>query len=101
VKENLQVSASPEEVRIPRSTVAEWFSCVIELLDESLPDLPERIELEVSELGGITQAINLSLTAKLWTTSASALFNGNSDYTGFANKDGTLLFNTTPDETKW
>jgi len=101
VKENLPVSASPEEVRIPRSTVDECFSYVIELLDESLPDLPERIEFEVSELGRITQAINLSLKAKVLITAASPLFNGNSDYTGFANKDGTLLFNTTPDETKW
>ena len=34
-------------------------------------------------------------------TAASPLFNGNLDYKGFTNKDGTPLFNTIPDETKW
>ncbi|MDD2513307.1 MAG: RagB/SusD family nutrient uptake outer membrane protein [Proteiniphilum sp.] len=101
VKENLPVSASPEEVRIPRSPVDECFDYVIQLLDEALPDLPERIEFEVSELGRITKAINLSLKAKVLVTAASPLFNGNPDYKGFTNKDGTPLFNTTPDETKW
>ncbi|MEN6324056.1 MAG: RagB/SusD family nutrient uptake outer membrane protein [Proteiniphilum sp.] len=101
VKENLPVSASPEEVRIPRSPVDECFDYVVQLLDESLPDLPDRIEFEVSELGRITKAINLSLKAKVLVTAASPLFNGNSDYKGFTNKDGTPLFNTIPDETKW
>lgn len=101
VKENLPVSASPEEVRIPRSPVDECFDYVVQLLDEALPDLPDRIDFEVSELGRITKAINLSLKAKVLVTAASPLFNGNLDYKGFTNKDGTPLFNTTPDETKW
>ena len=101
VKENLPVSASPEEVRIPRSPVDECFDYVVQLLDEALPDLPDRIEFEVSELGRITKAINLSLKAKVLVTAASPLFNGNLDYKGFTNKDGTPLFNTIPDETKW
>jgi len=101
IKENLPVSASPEEVRIPRSPVDECFGYVVQLLDEALPDLPDRIEFEVSELGRITKAINLSLKAKVLVTAASPLFNGNQDYKGFTNKDGTPLFNTTPDETKW
>ena len=101
VKENLPVSASPEEVRIPRSPVDECFDYVVQLLDEALPDLPDRIEFEVSELGRITKAINLSLKAKVLVTAASPLYNGNLDYKGFTNKDGTPLFNTIPDETKW
>lgn len=101
IKENLPVSASPEEVRIPRSPVDECFDYVVQLLDEALPDLPDRIEFEVSELGRITKAIDLSLKAKVLVTAASPLFNGNSDYKGFTNKDGTPLFNTIPDETKW
>ncbi len=101
IKENLPVSASPEEVRIPRSPVDECFGYVVQLLDEALPDLPDRIEFEVSELGRITKAINLSLKAKVLVTAASPLFNGNPDYKGFTNEDGAPLFNTTPDETKW
>lgn len=101
IKENLPVSASPDEVRIPRSPVDECFDYVIQLIDEALADLPVKIEFEVSELGRITQAIALSLKAKVLVTAASPLFNGNTDYTGFTNKDGTPLFNTTFDKDKW
>lgn len=101
IKENLPVSASVEEVRIPRSPVDECFEYVVQLIEEAEPDLPDKIDLEVSELGRITKAIALSIKAKVLVTAASPFFNGNTDYTGFANKDGTLLFNTTFDETKW
>ena len=101
VKTNLPVSASPDEVRVPRTPVDECFEYVVELLDEALPDLPPTITLEVSELGRITQTIALSLKAKVLVTAASPLFNGNPDYNGFSNKDGTILFNPTFDITKW
>lgn len=101
VKENLPISASPDEVRIPRSPVDACFDYVVQLLDEAEPDLPEKIDFEVSELGRITKGIALSLKAKVLVTAASPLFNGNSDYKGFANKDGTPLFNTAMDPEKW
>lgn len=101
VKENLPVSASPEEVRIPRSPVDECFDYVVQLLEEAEPDLPESISFEVSELGRITKTISLALKAKVLVTAASPLFNGNPDYIGFSNKDGMLLFNSTHDEDKW
>lgn len=101
IKENLPISASPDEVRIPRSPVDVCFDYVVQLLDEAEPDLPEKIDFEVSELGRITKGIALSLKAKVLITAASPLFNGNSDYKGFVNKDGTPLFNTTVDPEKW
>lgn len=101
IKENLPVSATPDEVRVPRSPVDECFEYIVQLIEEAEPSLPAKIDSEISELGRITKAIALSLKAKVLVTAASPLFNGNTDYTGFANKDGTLLFNTTFDETKW
>jgi hypothetical protein len=94
IRENLPVDAPPDAVRIPRSPVDECFDYIVSLLDEAYPDLPERISNEVQESGRITQAINLSLKAKVLITAASDLFNGNPDYKGFANRDGTLLFDT-------
>lgn len=101
VKENLPVSASPDEVKIPRSPVDSCFTYIVQLLDEADTDLPDAISNEVSELGRITRAINLSLKAQVLVTAASPLFNGNRDYQGFTNRDGTPLFSSTPDPEKW
>ncbi|MDR1859623.1 MAG: RagB/SusD family nutrient uptake outer membrane protein [Bacteroidales bacterium] len=101
IKSNLPVSASPDEVKIPRSPVDECFDYIITLLDEAYRDLPDQIQYDVSELGRITKAICLSIKAKALVTAASPLFNGNSDYRGFTNHDGTPLFNTTEDPKKW
>jgi len=101
VRENLPVSASPDEVRIPRSPVDECFDYVVQLLDEATEDLPERIELEAEEMGRPTQTIAKALKAQVLTTAASPFFNGNNDYTGFNNRDGTPLFNLAYDASKW
>jgi hypothetical protein len=101
IKENVPVSAGVDEVRMPRSSVDECFDYIVELLDEAHPNLPEKIDDEMSELGRITQGINLSLKAIVLTTAASPLFNGNSDYAGFVKEDGTPYFNPSYDENKW
>lgn len=97
----LPVSANSEEVRIPRSPVDSCFDYIVQLLDEAAPDLPDVISNEASELGRITRAIDLCVKAEVLVTEASPLFNGNNDYTGFTNRDGTPLFNTQPDPEKW
>ncbi|GAA4304757.1 RagB/SusD family nutrient uptake outer membrane protein [Compostibacter hankyongensis] len=101
IKENLPVSAGPDEVKIPRSPVDSCFDYVVQLLDEAASDLPDKIDNEASELGRVTKAIDLSFKAYVLVTAASPLFNGNQDYKGFANRDGTPLFNTTVDPAKW
>ncbi|MDR1172593.1 MAG: RagB/SusD family nutrient uptake outer membrane protein [Bacteroidales bacterium] len=94
IRENLPVNAGPDEVKMPRSPVDECFAYILSLLDDAFPGLPEKVSNELQELGRITQPICLSLKAKVLVTAASDLFNGNQDYRGFANKDGTLLFDT-------
>jgi hypothetical protein len=100
IRENLPVDASPDEVKIPRSPVNECFEYITALLDEAYPDLPDRINNEIQELGRITQGICLSLKAKALITAASDLFSGNPDYRGFTNKDGTPLFDTEIEESE-
>ncbi len=101
IKENLPVSADPDEVKIPRSPVDTCFDYIVQLLDEAANDLPEKIDFEVSELGRITKAIDLSVKAQVLVNAASPLFNGNPDYQGYTNNDGTALFNTVLDPAKW
>ncbi len=101
VRENLPISASVEEVQIPRNSVDECVEYIVTLLDEAAQGLPARIENEVSDLGRISQAIALSVKAEVLMTAASPLFNGNPDYTGLTGPNGTALFNTTKDPAKW
>src|SRR5690606_34186748 len=91
-KENLPIDASPDEVKVPRNTLDECFDYVVQLLDEANPDLPSLINNESTELGRITQAINLSVKAYVLATAASPLFNGNPDYATFVDKQGQNLF---------
>ncbi len=101
IKENIPISASPEEVRVTRRPADECVNYISELLDESYKDLPLVITNKIDELGRITQPINRAVKAKLLLMAASPLFNGNTDYANFANKDGELLFNSTYSEEKW
>lgn len=100
-KENLPVSASAAESRKFRSPVDSCFNYIVQLLDEAVSALPDRIDNEVSERGRITKVIDLSVKAMVLVTAASPLFNGNADYKGFNNSVGQALFNTTFDPGKW
>ncbi|HMI04085.1 MAG TPA: RagB/SusD family nutrient uptake outer membrane protein [Pedobacter sp.] len=102
-KENLPVSAGIEDVKVRRDKVDDCFNYVVQLLDEAaVPGLlPDRIDNEAAELGRITRPVALALKAYALVTAASPLFNGNTDYTGFTDNQGTSLFNTTFDPAKW
>ena len=101
MRENIPVSATVDEVQIPRDPVDECFDYIVELIDEALPSLPVLLESEITELGRITVPIALSIKSLVLVTAASPLFNGNQAYADFVNKDGTPLFNTTYEAGKW
>lgn len=101
MKENIPISASEEEVRVSRQPVDEVFNYIIELIDEACLDLPDLVDDENSELGRITLPIAMGMKAKILVYAASPLFNGNPDYSGYANKDGTLLFSQSASSEKW
>lgn len=101
IKTNLPISASIDEVKVKRQPIDSVFSYIVQLLDEAAADLPVRVTDENQELGRATKLVALSLKAKVLVYEASPLFNGNSDYAGFANKDGTPLFSQEISLDKW
>jgi len=100
-RENLPVDADDELVKVKREPVDDVFTYIVELLEEAEDGLPDEIASEISELGRITKPISLSLKAEVLLTWASPLFNGNTDYANFKDKDGTLLFNQTYNPELW
>jgi hypothetical protein len=101
IDESLPIDASIDDIRVKRNTVDESIDFIVSLLDEAMPYLPPIIESEASELGRITQPIALSIKAQVLVTAASPLYNGNSDYMNFKDKDGVQLFNSNYDASKW
>ncbi|GHE45185.1 RagB/SusD family nutrient uptake outer membrane protein [Sphingobacterium griseoflavum] len=101
VDRNIPISASKEEVRVSRNSIDEVANYIVDLLDSAAAKLPDQIQNRATELGHITKPIALSIKAKVLVTVASPLFNGNNDYTGLANKDGTNLFSRGFDLQKW
>lgn len=101
VDKNIPISANPEEVRVKRVPFDNCVKYIAALLDEAITKLPDYISKPTDELGRITKEIAYAVKAKLYLLAASPLFNGNSDYVQFKNKDGELLVNTTYDPTKW
>jgi len=98
---NIDVSGPIEATRIKRQPVDSVVNYISKLIDLSMANLPSSIVNQTSELGRITQTIALSLKARLLLTAASPLYNGNSDYGSFKNKDGQALFNPTYSVDKW
>ncbi len=101
IRENLPISASVEEVRVKREPIDDCVAYIVELLDEAVVNLPDVISDELTELGRITKPIALSVKATVLVTAASPLFNGNTEYVGFAGPDGQELFNQTYSVDKW
>jgi len=100
-KINRPIDAGIEETKVARSTVDESFAYVVELLNEAIPDLPSVVEDRLQQMGRATKSIAMAVKAEALVTAASPLFNGNSDYASFKNKDGRNLFVATADPGKW
>tara|TARA_R110002050_G_scaffold289068_1_gene441476 strand:- start:39192 stop:41072 length:1881 start_codon:yes stop_codon:yes gene_type:complete len=100
ITENIDVSATPDEVRLPRASFDECINFIVDLLDEAAEGLPTTILNELDELGRITKSIALAVKADVLLTAASPLFNGNPDYSTFNNIDGTPFFGPY-DKEKW
>ena len=101
IRENLPINASDEEMNVKREPIDESVDYLAGLFDEAAQNLPPVITDRLTELGRVTAPIAKGMKAKLLLMAASPLFNGNEDMAGFTNKDGTALFNTTYDATKW
>jgi hypothetical protein len=101
IRQNLPVTALQEEVMVSREAVDDVFGYIYTLIDEAVPDLPPKIEDVALEMGRISQAVALTMKAKIAVTAASPLFNGNTTYSGFIDKQGKPFFNQQEDPQKW
>lgn len=89
---NLPVSATPDQVKVHRDPVDKVVEYIVKLLDEAANDLPESISDPLNEMGRITKPAALAIKARVLALAASPLFNGNTDYAGFKDKQGVELF---------
>ncbi|WP_176954496.1 RagB/SusD family nutrient uptake outer membrane protein [Niabella drilacis] len=101
IKDNMSIEVPSKETFIYREPVDKVVDYIVQLLDEAMPDLPYKIENEVSEAGRITKAAAATIKADVLVTAASPLFNGNQDYAGFKDNRGILLVNNVYDPKKW
>ncbi|WP_345229710.1 RagB/SusD family nutrient uptake outer membrane protein [Olivibacter ginsenosidimutans] len=95
----LPVDAPLDEVLLPRNSFDECVQYIVSELDQAYIDLP--LTPVNNEYGRITKGMVKAFKVEVLMLSASPLFNGNPDYAGVTNKDGTALFNATYDENKW
>jgi hypothetical protein len=101
IDKNLPIDAPLDQVQVKRQPVDSVVNYIANLLDTAAGKLPLTILNTASELGRITRPIALSLKARLLATAASPLFNGNPDFSGFKDKNGTALINATFSAAKW
>jgi hypothetical protein len=101
MKVNIPVTSEVDAFLVKRAPIDSCVNYMVQLIDEGLSSLQPTVFSETSDLGRITSLIALSVKAEILVTAASPLFNGNSEYAGYRNKDGEALFNTTFDAQKW
>ncbi|MEM9144103.1 MAG: RagB/SusD family nutrient uptake outer membrane protein [Bacteroidota bacterium] len=101
IDENIEVSAGVDAIQVSRRPVDEVTDYIVQLLDEAIEGLPPRITDFGTELGRADATMAAAIKARVLVWAASPLFNGNPDYAGFTDKDGTNLFSTSFDEQKW
>jgi len=101
IDKNLPINASQEEVQVERMPVDSCFSYVVRTIETAMASLPDRIENQATQLGRITRPIAMAVKARVLTTAASPLFNGNTAYPNFVNSAGRPFFNQAFDPQKW
>lgn len=93
VPENIGANASLNEMKQPRQPIDTCFNAIVSLIDEAISDgLLSRSQQEASHQAYFNRESALALKAVVLTYAASPLFNGNTDYSDFKNKNGELLF---------
>ncbi len=97
-------TASPEsekeELFLPRLKVEDCFNYILNLVNESIPDLKEKAG--ENDLGQIDQVVAKAIKARILFFRASPFFNGNSEYFGdFVDHDGQPFFPLEYNREKW
>lgn len=102
IDRNLDMSVSPEEVRVSREPVDQVVEKIVSLLDEAIDSeaLPPSILIS-TEMGRLTLPAAKAIKAKVLMLAASPLFNGNTDFTNYKNKQNIPYINPTFELKKW
>lgn len=98
---SIDIDADVSAFNVPRASFDENIDYIVGLLDETIEVLPPTITDVNDELGRVTSTIARGLKARVLLTSASPLFNGNPDLAGVVNKDGSTLYSSNVDPSKW
>ena len=102
---NIDINAELEDMVQYREKVDDVVAYIVGLLDTAIhmdQGLPLYISAETTEMGRITLPAAYCLKAKVLTTAASPLFNGNTDYADFLDpRDNQPFFNQTYSQEKW
>lgn len=101
VRDNISLATDPEELKVYREPIDDCVNYIVELLDETIPDLPLVLPDPATEQGRITAAIAMAVKAKVLAWGASPLFNGNTDYKNWIDNRGRQLIPDSYDVKKW
>ncbi|WP_337813859.1 RagB/SusD family nutrient uptake outer membrane protein, partial [Parabacteroides johnsonii] len=101
VPQNMPVDLDVSEYQLPRQHVDTCFKEIIRLLDEAIEFVPMHGQRGTAYGHTFCLEALHALKAKVLLYAASPLFNGNSFYSDFKNKNGESLFNASYDHNKW
>ena len=103
LRESPPVNESTQGVRVYREKVDDCFQYALELIDEVIDseDLPLIHSNPSIEMGRLTQPAAYMLKATMLVYWASPLFNGNTDYNSFRDRNGEPFFNQVYDASRW
>lgn len=97
---NVPIDADASASYVQRAPVDDCVNYIAALLDSAAEKLPLVVANEIVDMGHITKPVALALKAKLLVMAASPLFNGNTDFLNFTDKEGKNLFSGY-DANKW
>ena len=101
IPESLGVGTDIITMQVPRSHIDTCFNRVVRLLDEAIPYLDDIDSHDTHRKQTMCKEAAYALRARARLYQASPLFNGNSWYSQFTNRDGEPLFTSEYDASKW
>ncbi|MDR1886816.1 MAG: RagB/SusD family nutrient uptake outer membrane protein [Prevotellaceae bacterium] len=83
----------------PRLPFDECVAKIGAFYDKAIANLPPTVQ--AANYGRASKVVARAMKAKMLLYAASPLFNGNTAYAGFKDKEGKQLISQTPDKNKW
>ncbi len=99
--QNMEVTLTDDEMRLPRSSVDEVVAEICRLVDDARPQLQKLYTKNVSRGCYHSLEAAMMLKAKALFLAASPIFNGNISYNDFKSYEGKQLVSPSYDNEKW